>query len=54
VAGERIGDVLSARLSQLRGSLYLLLQVGVGAGLAWYLATDVVGHQLSASSSVRR
>lgn len=45
MAGERIGDALRARLSQLRGSLYLLLQVGVGAGLAWYLATDVVGHE---------
>lgn len=45
MAEERFGDLLQTRLSQLRGSLYLLLQVGVGAGLAWYLATDVVGHE---------
>ncbi len=44
MAEQRFGDLLQTRLSQLRGSLYLLLQVGVGAGLAWYLATDVVGH----------
>jgi uncharacterized membrane protein YgaE (UPF0421/DUF939 family) len=44
VAAERFTEVVHARLSQLRGSLLLLLQVGVGAGLAWYLATAVIGH----------
>lgn len=44
MAADRFGDVLHTRLLQLRGSLFLLLQVGIGAGVAWYLATAVVGH----------
>jgi uncharacterized membrane protein YgaE (UPF0421/DUF939 family) len=43
--GHRSAKTLGDRIGRVRASLLLALQAGVAAGIAWYLAHDVVGHQ---------
>ncbi len=44
MAERQLQVPLRTRLSQLRASGSLLVQLGVGAGLAWFVATALVGH----------
>jgi uncharacterized membrane protein YgaE (UPF0421/DUF939 family) len=44
-AWDRSRTSLAVRLVRLRARTFLLLQSAVSAGVAWWLATDVVGHR---------
>ena len=43
--GHRSAATLTERLGRVRASLLLAFQAGVAAGLAWYIAHDLVGHR---------
>src|SRR4051794_9796362 len=43
--GERLRRGLRERWRRLRGTAVPILQCGVGAGLAWLVAHDLIGHQ---------
>ena len=42
--GYRSATNVTARLRRVRASLLLIIQAGVAAGIAWYVAHDLVGH----------
>jgi uncharacterized membrane protein YgaE (UPF0421/DUF939 family) len=43
--GQRSATNVSARLRRVRASLLLIVQSGVAAGIAWFVAHDVIGHR---------
>jgi uncharacterized membrane protein YgaE (UPF0421/DUF939 family) len=43
--GERLRRGLAERWRRLRGTAVPILQCGLGAGLAWLVAHDLIGHQ---------
>jgi uncharacterized membrane protein YgaE (UPF0421/DUF939 family) len=42
--GHRSARNVTARLRRVRASLLLIAQSGVAAGIAWYVAHDIIGH----------
>ncbi|HZE00021.1 MAG TPA: FUSC family protein [Micromonosporaceae bacterium] len=42
--GHKSAVRLSDRIDRVRASLILAVQAGIAAGIAWYLAHDVIGH----------
>jgi uncharacterized membrane protein YgaE (UPF0421/DUF939 family) len=42
--GQKGAATVAARLGRVRASLLLAIQAGVAAGIAWYLASDVLGN----------
>ena len=42
--GHKSAVRLSDRIGRVRASLVVAVQAGIAAGIAWYLAHDVIGH----------
>ena len=43
--GQRSAATLSGRVRRVRASLLIAIQASVAAGIAWYVAHDLIGHR---------